>query len=122
MNNSYEILKSDFKNIGICQGDVLVVHSSLKSMGYVDGGALYQRYDRTLSVLDDNIAKIHGAESVLIDSVALKEKAVKKFKECPLYFVDDPNGYYSGGCGSHGLDMEEDLNIVHLYKITKAEK
>lgn len=27
-----------------------------------------------------------------------------------------------GGCGSHGLDMEEDLNIVHLYKITKAEK
>ena len=21
-----------------------------------------------------------------------------------------------GGCGSHGLDMEEDLNIVHLYK------
>jgi len=22
-----------------------------------------------------------------------------------------------GGCGSHGLDMDEDLNIVHLYKI-----
>jgi hypothetical protein len=21
-----------------------------------------------------------------------------------------------GGCGSHGLAMEEDLNIVHLYK------
>jgi predicted AlkP superfamily pyrophosphatase or phosphodiesterase len=21
-----------------------------------------------------------------------------------------------GGCGSHGLDMEEDINIVHLYK------
>jgi hypothetical protein len=20
-----------------------------------------------------------------------------------------------GGCGSHGLDMEEDLNIVHRY-------
>ena len=27
-----------------------------------------------------------------------------------------------GGCGSHGLDMEEDLNIVHLYKIMKAVK
>ena len=27
-----------------------------------------------------------------------------------------------GGCGSHGLDMEEDLNIVHLYKgYKKAE-
>ena len=22
-----------------------------------------------------------------------------------------------GGCGSHGLDMDEDLNIVHLYKV-----
>ncbi len=25
-----------------------------------------------------------------------------------------------GDCGSHGLDMEEDLNIVHLYKALKA--
>lgn len=25
------------------------------------------------------------------------------------------------GCGSHGLDMEEDLNIVHFYKAYKAE-
>ena len=25
-------------------------------------------------------------------------------------------------CGSHGLDMEEDLNITHLYKILKADK
>ena len=27
-----------------------------------------------------------------------------------------------GGCGSHGLDMEEDINIVHLYKIIKGEE
>lgn len=27
-----------------------------------------------------------------------------------------------GGCGSHGLDMEEDLNIVHLYKGYKREE
>ena len=26
-----------------------------------------------------------------------------------------------GGCGSHGLDMPEDLNITHFYKIYKAE-
>ena len=25
-----------------------------------------------------------------------------------------------GNCGSHGLDMEEDLNIVHLYKVLSA--
>lgn len=27
-----------------------------------------------------------------------------------------------GGCGSHGLDMDEDINIVHLYKAYPAEK
>ena len=27
-----------------------------------------------------------------------------------------------GGCGSHGLDMEEDLNIIHLYKGYPIEK
>ena len=26
-----------------------------------------------------------------------------------------------GGCGSHGLDMEEDLNIVHFYRCRKAQ-
>ena len=26
-----------------------------------------------------------------------------------------------GGCGSHGLDMKEDINIVHLYKIHTAQ-
>lgn len=26
-----------------------------------------------------------------------------------------------GNCGSHGLDMDEDMNIVHFYKILKAE-
>ena len=37
MNTSYEILISDLKKLGIGEGDVLVVHSSMKSMGYVDG-------------------------------------------------------------------------------------
>lgn len=27
-----------------------------------------------------------------------------------------------GGCGSHGLDMAEDINIMHLYKVYSAEK
>ena len=39
MNTSYEILISDLKKLGIGEGDVLVVHSSMKSMGYVEGGA-----------------------------------------------------------------------------------
>ena len=27
-----------------------------------------------------------------------------------------------GGCGSHGLDMDEDMNITHLYKAAKGER
>ena len=27
-----------------------------------------------------------------------------------------------GECGSHGLDMEEDMNVIHFYGIKKAEK
>ena len=69
-----------------------------------EDGAVHQRYDRTLTVLDEGdykIAKIHGAESVLIDSAALKEKALLKWKDDPLYFVDDPDGYYPNGCRSN---------------------
>ena len=79
MNRSYEILRHDLEAAGVRSGDVLVVHSSLKSMGMVQG----------------------GAESVLIDSVALKEKALKKMKEDPLCFVDDPSGFYANGCHSN---------------------
>ena len=36
---SYKQLVSDLLNIGIGAGDTVVVHSSMKSMGYVEGGA-----------------------------------------------------------------------------------
>ena len=26
-----------------------------------------------------------------------------------------------GGCGSHGLDMDEDMHIVHTYKVIKKQ-
>ena len=26
-----------------------------------------------------------------------------------------------GGCGSHGLDMEEDMNVIHFYGIKEAK-
>ncbi len=64
-------------------------------------GTVYQRYQRTLDVLDEGdykIARIHGAESVLIDCATLKKKALLKMKQDPLYFVDDPCGFYANGC------------------------
>ena len=67
-------------------------------------GNLYQKYERGLDVLapeDYKIAYIHGARSVLIDSVALKEKVLQKIKEDSMYFVDDPNGLYPNGCSTN---------------------
>ena len=37
--SSFEILVEDLKNLGLEKGDTVIVHSSLKSMGQVDGGA-----------------------------------------------------------------------------------
>lgn len=39
MNTSYETLCRDLRAMGIAAGDVLMVHSSLSSMGHVEGGA-----------------------------------------------------------------------------------
>ena len=36
---SEKMLFRDFKKLGISDGDILIVHSSLSSLGYVDGGA-----------------------------------------------------------------------------------
>jgi aminoglycoside 3-N-acetyltransferase len=35
----YKTLRDNFKNIGLKHGDTVLVHSSLKSIGYVEGGA-----------------------------------------------------------------------------------
>lgn len=60
---------------------------------------LKQRYDRTLEILEENvdykIGTVHGAHAVLMDSALLEQKAVKKLKEDPLFFIDDPYGLYA---------------------------
>ena len=37
MNASFDILCRDLLALGVCPGDVLIVHSSLSSMGHVAG-------------------------------------------------------------------------------------
>ena len=39
MNKSFEIIKKDLLEIGLVSGDTVIVHSSLSSMGNVEGGA-----------------------------------------------------------------------------------
>ena len=38
------------------------------------------------------------------------------------YAMDHGCHEIDGGCGSHGLDMDEDINIVHLYKAYPAKE
>lgn len=64
-------------------------------------GTVHQRYARALDVLEEGeykTALIHGASSVLMDCVALKNRVLQKMKHDPLYFVDDPCGFYANGC------------------------
>lgn len=60
-------------------------------------GEIVQRYERATKVLDASefsLGKVHGAKSLLLDAAALREKAAKKMKEDPLFFVDDPAGIF----------------------------
>ena len=63
-------------------------------------GDLIQRYDRAPDVLSEDefsLGKVHGADSLLLDAYALREKSVQKMKEDPFYFIDDPSGIYKKG-------------------------
>ncbi len=59
-------------------------------------------------------SEIFGTFSVLIDRHWGKHNTLVGFA------MDHGCHEIDGGLGSHGLDMEEDLNIVHLYKVHPA--
>lgn len=52
MNNDYRILKEDLASMGLTSGDSVLLHSSFKSLGYVEGG-ISTLVDALLSVLGD---------------------------------------------------------------------
>ena len=74
----------------------------------------------------DSIMHRYGPESpealVALDHncreyAALAELAEKTGRKTALAFAPDHGCHeIDGGCGSHGLDMEEDLNILHFWK------
>lgn len=59
-----------------------------------------QCYTRCIDVLTEGIdykrSTVHGADSYLIDSIALHDKALLRMKSEPYYFVDLPDGYAPG--------------------------
>lgn len=56
MGHTLEALADDIRRMGIAEGDVLMVHSSLRSIGWVDGGA---------DTVIDAILSVIGEEGVL---------------------------------------------------------
>lgn len=52
---------------------------------------------------------------------ALIQTCWKKHHTLLGFAMDHGCHEIDGGCGSHGLDMPEDLNIVHLYRAYKKE-
>ena len=56
MGHTLERLAEDFRRMGIKEGDALMVHSSLKSIGWVEGGA---------DTVIDAILSVIGEEGVL---------------------------------------------------------
>ncbi len=60
-----------------------------------------------------------------LDFYAVLDSEIKKNykgKNTLLGFCPDHGCHeIDGGCGSHGLDMEDDMNVIHFYKIYKGE-
>lgn len=81
----------------------------------------------------DSLMHKHGPESIeALSELRANSRTFGMFDELIRNFWKDHNtlvGFamdhgcheIDGNCGSHGLDMEEDLNIVHLYKAYKKE-
>ena len=53
MNRDYSSIKEDLKNLGLKDGDAVLIHSSFKSMGYVEGG-IETFVNALLSVIGDS--------------------------------------------------------------------
>ena len=70
--------------------------------------------EEALARLDKNIAFY----SEMVDKIhtRLADKNVF-YGFCPDHGCHE----IDGGCGSHGLDMEEDMNVIHFYGIKTAE-
>ena len=65
MNRDYSSIKEDLKNLGLKDGDAVLIHSSFKSMRYVEKTAIdiYDRGIQTYEALEQYFEKINRARS-----------------------------------------------------------
>ena len=68
-----------------------------------------------LQALKDNVAFY----SLMVDKIneSMKDNTVF-YGFCPDHGCHE----IDGGCGSHGLDMPEDMNIIHFYGIKPVQQ
>ncbi len=70
--------------------------------------------EESITALKENIA--------FYKELADKIKAQWKNHDVVYGFLPDHGCHeIDGGCGSHGLDMEEDMNIIHFYSVKPKE-
>ncbi len=79
MNADYKILQEDFSRIGLQKGDAVLIHSSYKSMGGVDGG-IETVINALLSVIGDTGTLIAPAFTF---SYVTEENPVFNYREMP---------------------------------------
>ena len=68
--------------------------------------------DEALFALDENVKAYNRFFKLIKENLKGKNTLVGFAMDHGCHEID-------GNCGSHGLDMEEDLNIVHLYSVIK---
>ena len=67
------------------------------------------------------LAELRLNSSIYTSICRLVESNYKNHDTLVGFAMDHGCHEIDGGCGSHGLDMDEDINIVHLYKAVKRE-
>ena len=70
----------------------------------------------------ESLAELRSNVRAFGTFVELIEENWKHHSRLVGFAMDHGCHEIDGGCGSHGLDMEEDLNITHLYKISKGDR
>ena len=106
-----EINRKALELISRDEHDMIVVyHTDYDSIMHKNG----TEADASMEALDNDVAAF--------DAFAEAIKTHWKQHDTLIGFAMDHGCHdIDGGCGSHGLDMAEDLNIMHFYGVISAE-
>ena len=70
---------------------------------------------------EEALAELRGNIQAYKDLLTLAKRSNEGENILMGFAMDHGCHDIDGGCGSHGLDMPEDINILHMYKAYKGE-